>query len=192
MSMMETLPLEVCRNIYELDNTYREVLNESLKFIEHAVPVCTCSGKFRILCRNKCLKHNPSAYSYEYRDYGFIPPLPIDLRRKPIDLSRKFRRICRNKCLKHNLSAYSYEYREYDFIPFEYHPDYTPLSRYLRKYCWFRINWLMWYSITRWLRKSSEWLIIRRAHNSFKKCQLKKEYLQRFMDMRDNQRKLVA
>ena len=148
MSMMEMLPLEVRRNIYELDNTYREVLNESLKFIEHAVPVCTCSGEFRRICRNKCPKHNPSAYSDDYKDY--------------------------------------------DFIPFEYHPDYTPLSRYLRKYCWFRINWLMWYSITRWLRKSSEWLIIRRAHNSFKKCQLKKEYLQRFMDMRDNQRKLVA
>lgn len=148
MSMMETLPLEVCRNIYELDNTYREVLNESLKFIEHAEPVCTCSGEFRRICRNKCPKHNPSAYSDEYGDY--------------------------------------------DFIPFEYHPDYTPLSRYLRKKNPWRIYLLMLYSKIRWLRKSSEWLIIRRAHNSFKRCQLKKEYLQRFMDMTHNQRKLVA
>tara|TARA_B100000900_G_scaffold232699_1_gene197591 strand:- start:206 stop:769 length:564 start_codon:yes stop_codon:yes gene_type:complete len=187
MSMMKTLPLEVCRYIYELDNTYREVLNESLKFIEHAVPVCTCSGEFRCICGNKCPKHNPSAYSDIYRDYDFKPtPFPM------IDLSRKFRRICRNKCPKHNPSAYSDIFRDYDFIPFEYHPNYTPQSRYLRKYYWFRINWLMWYSITRWLRKSSEWLIIGRARNSFKKCQLKKEYLQRFMDMRDNQRKLVA
>ncbi len=145
---MEMLPLEVRRNIYELDNTYREVLNESLKFIEHAVPVCTCSGEFRRICRNKCPKHNPSAYSDDYKDY--------------------------------------------DFIPFEYRPNYTPLSRYLRKKNPWRIYLLMLYSKIRWLRKSSEWLIIRRAHNSFKKCQLKKEYLQRFMDMRDNQRKLVA
>ena len=148
MSMMDTLPLEVRRNIYELDNTYREVLNESLKFIEHVVPVCTCSGEFRWKCINTCPKHNPSAYSDDYRDY--------------------------------------------DYIPFESHPDYTPLSRYLRKKNPWRIYWLMLYSITTWMRKSSEWLIIRRAHNSFKRCQLKKEYLQRFMDMRDNQRKLVA
>ena len=44
MSLADKLPIDVCRHIYDFDKTYRDVLKESLYFIEHAVPVCTCSG----------------------------------------------------------------------------------------------------------------------------------------------------
>ena len=45
MSLWSKLPDDIVKLIYEYDSTYREIMNESLKFIEHACPTCCCDGK---------------------------------------------------------------------------------------------------------------------------------------------------
>ena len=102
MSVWSKLPDEIVKLIYEYDSTYREIMNESLKFIEHACPTCCCDGgkknryrhhydigtfgysfwDWEWRRRNACPKHNPgdfdkegnqTAYNWREMEY-YIPP----------------------------------------------------------------------------------------------------------------------
>ena len=102
MSVWSKLPDEIVKLIYEYDSTYREIMNESLKFIEHACPTCCCDGAkknryrhhydigtfgysfwdWEWRRRNACPKHNPgdfdkegnqTAYNWREMEY-YIPP----------------------------------------------------------------------------------------------------------------------
>tara|TARA_B100000963_G_scaffold359415_1_gene386720 strand:- start:2300 stop:2794 length:495 start_codon:yes stop_codon:yes gene_type:complete len=164
MSLINKLPIEMVRYIYAFDNTYRDVLKESLYFIEHAVPVCTCSGAdFRedfdpiyhwqlMRCSNKCPKHNPSAYDRDNHDFNV-----------------------------------------YDFLPRIAEPNYTIGSPYYRMKMSPNSIWMSSWIRSWLLYMYSEWLILRRLHNNtFKKRRFKKQSYPRFMDMSHNQRILVA
>ena len=82
MSLWDKLPTSIIQEIYEYDLTYKEKLDESLNFIEHACPSCCCDGgkktryrhygddeniidaiwiwEWRL--RNACPKHNPGDF----------------------------------------------------------------------------------------------------------------------------------
>ena len=79
MSLWDNLPVDIIQHIYEYDTTYKEKLNESLNFIEHACPTCCCDGgkktryrhygdledafwNWEWRRRNACPKHNPSEF----------------------------------------------------------------------------------------------------------------------------------
>ena len=78
MSLWDKLPVDIIQHIYEYDSTYREKMNESLNFIEHACPTCCCDGgkktRYRHYSelddfwnwewrrRNACPKHNPDEF----------------------------------------------------------------------------------------------------------------------------------
>ena len=187
MSLTDKLPIEVCRHIYDFDKTYRDVLKESLNFIEHAVQVCTCSGL-------KFSSHNrPWIYQIFYNNGPFSLERPQDF--------RWFNGCkCDNKCPKHNPSAYDrefydwfWDYNPYDLLPIIASPNYSIGSPYYKmkmrqsstqRYCLF-MCWLLY--------SYSEWLILRRLHNNvFRKGRCKKQSWSRFMDMSHNQRTIVA
>ena len=44
MSLWDKLPTDIIQHIFEYDPTYKEILNESLNFINHACPTCCCDG----------------------------------------------------------------------------------------------------------------------------------------------------
>ena len=102
MSVWSKLPDDIVKLIYEYDSTYREIMNESLKFIEHACPTCCCDGgkknryrhhydigtfaftfwDWEWRRRNACPKHNPgdfdkdgnqTAYNWREMEY-YMPP----------------------------------------------------------------------------------------------------------------------
>ena len=176
MSLADKLPIDVCRHIYDFDKTYRDVLKESLYFIEHAVPVCTCSGL-------KFSSHYwPLAYQIFYNEFWFNGCM------------------CNNKCPKHNPSAYEnefynlfWDYNPSDLLPIIASPNYSIGSPYYKmkmrksstqRYCLF-MCWLLY--------SYSEWLILRRLHNNvFRKGRCKKQSWSRFMDMSHNQRNIIA
>lgn len=82
MSLWDKLPTDIIQHIYEYDTTYREKMNESLKFIDYAYPTCCCDGGKKTLYRhygstyniidsvfywewrrkNACSKHNPNEF----------------------------------------------------------------------------------------------------------------------------------
>ena len=79
MFSWDKLPADIISHIYGYDTTYREKLNEGLRFIEHACPTCCCYGgkktRYRYIIgtdatfifsewrrRNACPKHNPSEF----------------------------------------------------------------------------------------------------------------------------------
>ena len=98
MSLWDKLPTDIIQHIYEYDSTYREIMNESLKFIEHACPTCCCDGReknryrhhfdigtfpytfwdWEWRRRNACPKHNPEDFDkdgnqteYDWRDADY-------------------------------------------------------------------------------------------------------------------------
>jgi hypothetical protein len=98
MSLWDKLPHDIIQHIYEYDTTYRENMNESLKFIEHACPSCCCDGReknryrhhfdigtfpytfwdWEWRRRNACPKHNPEDFDkdgnqteYNWRDADY-------------------------------------------------------------------------------------------------------------------------
>ena len=173
MSLADKLPIDVCRHIYEFDITYKDIFKESLKFIEHAVPVCTCSG-----IKNR--PYNRLNYSFFYTSY----------------------RWCWNACPKHNPSAYDrngnvQEYYMPDFMPIIVVPDYYIGSAYefktiSRRHIPF-IDSGYYINMCTILYYFSEWLKLRRLHNNiFRKGRCKKQSWSRFMDMSHNQRNIVA
>ena len=77
MSLWNKLPTDIIQHIYEYDSTYREKMNQSLKFVEHACSNCCCDGgkktRYRHFLevsfwnwewrrRNSCPKHNPCEF----------------------------------------------------------------------------------------------------------------------------------
>lgn len=98
MSLWDKIPTSIIQEIYEYDLTYKEKLNESLNFIEHACPSCCCDGgkktryrhyeniidaiwiwEWRL--RNACPKHNPgdfdkngnqTQYSWSFYDESLV------------------------------------------------------------------------------------------------------------------------
>ena len=96
MSLWDKLPTDIIQHIYEYDSTYREKINESLKFIEHACPTCCCDGgkktryrhygdledafwNWEWRRRNACPKHNPSEFDKITRNdalYQYMVYLP--------------------------------------------------------------------------------------------------------------------
>ena len=94
MSLLDILPISIIKEIYEYDLTYKEKLNESLSFIEHACPTCICDGgkkeryrhhydigtfefpfwNWEWRRRNACPKHNPGDFDKDGNqiEYNFI------------------------------------------------------------------------------------------------------------------------
>ena len=174
MSLVDKLPSDVCRHIFEYDITYRDIFKESLNFIEHALPVCTCRGlKDRRI-------HSRLDYSFFYTSL----------------------RWCWNACPKHNPSAFDrngmvQEYYMPDFMPIIVLPDYYIGSSYEFKTISRRFHAIVdsgyWINMCTILYYLSEWLILRRLHNNvFRKGRCKKQSWSRFMDMNHNQRNIVA
>ena len=109
MSLWSKLPHDVCKLIYEFDLTYKEKFDETLQFIRHACPTCCCDGGKKTRYRhhydigtfpftywdwewrrrNACPKHNPEDFDkdgnqieYNWRadtEY-YIPNYVIPLR----------------------------------------------------------------------------------------------------------------
>ena len=105
MSLWDKLPADIIQNIYDYDSTYKDKMNESLKFIKYACPTCCCDGgkktRYRHYSelddfwnwewrrRNACPKHNPEDFDkdgnqieYNWRadtEY-YIPNYVIPLR----------------------------------------------------------------------------------------------------------------
>ena len=101
MSLWDKLPTDIIQHIFEYDPTYKEILNESLNFIEHACPPCCCDGgeknryrhhydigtfeftfwDWEWRRRNACPKHNPGDFdkdgnqtTYNWRDMDYYIP----------------------------------------------------------------------------------------------------------------------
>ena len=98
MSLWGKVPDDVVKLIYEFDLTYKEKFNETLKFIKHACPTCCCDGGKKTRYRhhydigtfpftfwdwewrrrNACPKHNPEDFDkdgnqieYNWRDMDY-------------------------------------------------------------------------------------------------------------------------
>tara|TARA_A100001011_G_C13684006_1_gene584885 strand:+ start:15 stop:479 length:465 start_codon:yes stop_codon:yes gene_type:complete len=104
-------------------------------------------------------------------------------------------RWCWNACPKHNPSAYDkngyiVEPIVPDILPIISSPYYSIGSIYYecKKYI-IDHNWIKMCAI---LYYYSEWLILRRLHNTFIKGRYKKQSWSRFMDMNHNQRIIVG
>ena len=101
MSMWSKLSTDIIQHIYEFDPTYKEKMDESLSFIEHAYPTCCCDGgkkeryrhhydvaefgftfwDWEWRRRNACPKHNPGDFDkngnqtqYNWRDMEYFIP----------------------------------------------------------------------------------------------------------------------
>ena len=164
MSFIDKLPIDILIHIYCFDTTYREIFKESLKFIEHAVPSCTCCGarksnksctRWSRLCWNACHKHNPSAYyknGEPYFEY-LIPDIMSLMTTRNYSIGSPY---------------YQMKTRERSIV------------RYYLRMCW-----LLYYY--------SERLRLDRLHNNtFRNGLYKKQSWSRFMDMSHNQRTIVA
>lgn len=66
-NLFHSLPIELTREIYDYDPTYKEKLDLSLNLIKHGMEECTCSGDIAAvkspyfygkIGNNICLKHN--------------------------------------------------------------------------------------------------------------------------------------
>ena len=79
MSLWDKLPVDIIQHIYKYDSTYKDKMNESLKFIEYVCPTCCCDGgkktryrhyddltysfwNWEWRRRNACPKHNPDDF----------------------------------------------------------------------------------------------------------------------------------
>jgi hypothetical protein len=96
MSLWNKLPTDIIQHIYVYDSTYRERMNESLKFVQHACPTCCCDGGKKT----------------RYRHYG-----DLDDDFWPWSATNwEWRR--RNACPKHNSSEFDKNgfQTEYDFV----------------------------------------------------------------------------
>jgi len=101
MSLWDKLPTDIIQHIFEYDPTYKEILNESLNFINHACPTCCCDGgeknryrhhydigtfeftfwDWEWRRRNACPKHTPEDFDkdgnqteYNWRDMDYYIP----------------------------------------------------------------------------------------------------------------------
>jgi len=103
MSLWDKLPTDIIQHIYEYDTTYRENINESLKFIEHACPTCCCDGReknryrhhfdiepfpytfwnWEWRRRNACPKHNPEDFDKDgnQTEYNWIDDYLLNIQR---------------------------------------------------------------------------------------------------------------
>jgi hypothetical protein len=66
-NLFYSLPIELTREIYDFDPTYKDILDMSLRLIDHCMPKCTCGGKiatvtapffYRAYGNSFCLKHD--------------------------------------------------------------------------------------------------------------------------------------
>ena len=66
-NLVNSLPIELTRKIYEYDPTYKNILDHSLRLIDHCMEKCTCGGKITTITtpyfygnfgNNHCLKHD--------------------------------------------------------------------------------------------------------------------------------------
>lgn len=74
MSLWDKLPTDIIQHIYEYDTTYRENMNESLKFIEHACPTCCCDGREKNRYRHHYqLHYEVPVWSWEWRRRNACP-----------------------------------------------------------------------------------------------------------------------
>ena len=195
MSLWSKLPHDVCKLIYEFDLTYKEKFDETLQFIRHACPTCCCDGGKK------------TRYRHHY-DIGTFPFTYWDW---------EWRR--RNACPKHNPEDFDkdgnqieYNWRadtenyipNYDIIEQHYNgPDLTifyPIQnivihgeiRMSYGNIYNGINRTIDYNII----MLSLWMFYTRNKNNnkipIKTYSRKKLIGTRFMDMRHNQRHIVA
>tara|TARA_Y100000591_G_scaffold80316_2_gene67609 strand:- start:9168 stop:9737 length:570 start_codon:yes stop_codon:yes gene_type:complete len=66
MSLWDKLSHDIIQHIYEYDTTYREKLNESLKFIKHVCPTCCCDGGEKNRYRHH---YNVGTFAYTFWDW---------------------------------------------------------------------------------------------------------------------------
>ena len=196
MSLWDKLPADIIQNIYDYDSTYKDKMNESLKFIEHACPTCCCDGGKK------------TRYRHHY-DIGTFPFTYWDW---------EWRR--RNACPKHNpgdfdkegnQTAYNWREIEYYIPPHEYQvvqnyhinvPDLEVMTDIGPRFIYIDVNFgRMWRSynnatINYAVILKSLWRFCMRNLNSYpspiKTYSRKKLSGARFMDMMHDQRPIAA
>lgn len=73
-NLFYSLPIELTREIYDFDPTYKEKLDVSLRLIEHGMEKCTCGGKAVTL--SSCYFHVRMGYTPCLKHYmsGLFDP----------------------------------------------------------------------------------------------------------------------
>ena len=74
MNLFYSLPIELTREIYDFDPTYKEKLDVSLRLIEHGMHKCTCGGK--VVTLSSCYFHVRMGYTPCLKHYmsGLFDP----------------------------------------------------------------------------------------------------------------------
>lgn len=188
MSLWDKLPHDIIQHIYEYDSTYREKMNESLKFIEHACPTCCCDGReknryrhhfdigtfqytfwdWEWRRRNACPKHNPT----EFNKNGF--QTEYDFTEEWVEQERY-------------LISTTYDYSYFTFV------NNVPIHYEIRTgRTWYRHNGTINYNIV----MMNLWMFCTRSKNIYqspiKTYSRKKLSGARFMDMTHDQRPIAA
>ena len=73
-NLFYSLPIEITREIYDFDPTYKDILDMSLRLIEHGMEKCTCGGKAVTL--SSCYFHVRMGYTPCLKHYmsGLFDP----------------------------------------------------------------------------------------------------------------------
>ena len=66
-NLVYSLPIELTRKIYEYDPTYKNILDQSLRLIEHGMVKCECGGK--VVSLSSCYFHRRLGYTQCMRHY---------------------------------------------------------------------------------------------------------------------------
>ena len=192
MSLWSKLPDDVLKLIYEFDLTYKEKFDETLKFIDHACPTCCCDGgkKTRYRHHYDIGTFSYSFWHWEWRRRNACP------KHNPEDFDKDGNQI------EYNWRDMEYNIPNYDIIAQYYNnPDLTifyPIQHTVVHYeirtgrNWYRYNGTINYNkimLDLWmfstLNKNTNKIPI-------KTYSRKKLIGTRFMDMRHNQRHIVA
>ena len=191
MSLWSKLPNDAIKLIYEFDLTYKEKFNETLKFIKHACPTCCCDGGKKTRYR-----HHYDIGTFPFPYWGW-----------------EWRR--RNACPKHNPEDFDkdgnqieYNWRDieyfipnYDIIAQHYNgPDITifhPTNIIIHYEIGTGHNWYRYNGTINYNKIMLDlWMFYTRNKNTnkipIKTYSRKKLIGTRFMDMRHNQRHIVA
>tara|TARA_B100001059_G_scaffold235029_1_gene279370 strand:+ start:260 stop:763 length:504 start_codon:yes stop_codon:yes gene_type:complete len=127
-NLFYSLPIELTREIYDFDPTYKEKLDVSLRLIEHGMEKCTCGGKAVTL--SSCYFHVRMGYTPCLKHYmvGLFDP-NIEALINPNEYERLF----------NTDEGYTYNYNGFDIEvkPYVYRmpqPYYQSMFSVYKKY----------------------------------------------------------
>lgn len=119
-NLVYSLPIELTRKIYDFDPTYKDILDQSLRLIEHGMVKCDCGGK--VVSLSSCYFHRRLGYTPCIRHHmsGLFDPDIEGL----IDPDVYERLFNTNDDFTYNYNGYDVEVKQFVFTPYLTEPYY--------------------------------------------------------------------